>query len=118
MTTVEVLTDGRWVELDSGERYSAKITTCNAADLCNLGNDLQNFTNAISDDLAQMCNLFSFEFATNLLIAVGTGTRLGEIFRLRWRDILAEEIRKYPAVLGEGRFASGAKSNKWASAYG
>ena len=67
---------------------------------------------------AQMCNLFSFEFATNLLIAVGTGTRLGEIFRLRWRDILAEEIRKYPAVLGEGRFASGAKSNKWASAYG
>jgi integrase len=64
-----------------------------------------------------------------VLIAVGTGMRRGEIFRLQWSDIrysegliavnaklkkgrqryvpmtpeLAEEIRRYPAVLGEDR---------------
>lgn len=64
-----------------------------------------------------------------VLIAVGTGMRRGEIFRLKWSDIrysegliavnaklkkgrqryvpmtpeLAEEIRRYPAVLGEDR---------------
>ena len=76
-----------------------------------------------------------------VLIAVGTGMRRGEIFRLQWSDIrynegliavnaklkkghqryvpmppeLAEEIRRYPAVFGEDRILPpepGAKSGR------
>jgi hypothetical protein len=48
-----VLASSKCANHESGEHYLARIITRNTADLCNFGNDLQNFTNAIAVDPAR-----------------------------------------------------------------